>query len=167
MKTVKMFGYAVAAFALVAVMVGGCSSDSTTKGVDVSGTARLTTADPFNPDGSRFKLVQFRATRSGYVRVTMERDGTSPVADPWVEAWYGRSDTYDEYTFIGLDDDSGGCWDAMLVFPVERNAWYTAMFTTRDPGDLGTYRYTIRELVCGVSAAEVTAPSDLPGKRAQ
>lgn len=164
MEMLTKLGRAVAVLSLVAAVLGGCGSDSTRSLVDISGTARLTSSDPVDVDGFRYKLVQFRATQDGVVRVTMERTGSTPVADPWVEAWYGRTEIPDQYSFIGYDDDSGGCYDAMLMFAVERNAWYTVMFTTYEPGDLGSYRYNIRELLCDPAAAQVTAPPPCPGK---
>lgn len=175
MEKARRLAIALTAASLAVALVAGCGSDSTTRRVDTTRTGTLTTASRLNVDGSRADVVQFRATRDGYVRVTMERHGTRPVDDPYIVVWYGRADDFDDFTFIGSDDDSGGCWDAMLVFPVTRNAWYSVMLTTYGPADLGTYRYTIRELLCGVAAAQVTAPpadpdktpADVGGKRTQ
>lgn len=138
---------------VVAVLfVVGCGGGGGGR-INISRSGTISSGDMELGDGSHADLVRVRATRDGYIVVTMSRAGSNPIDDPYLQAFWGSASTFQDLVdlfnagrLIDSDDDSGPGLDAELVFLADDNETYTIVLNTSGPNDFGTYRYTIREV---------------------
>lgn len=123
---------------------GGGGGAVTSNLVSKSGTATLTSADLDTEYHLSWKSVDFTATRSGRVEISMLRSGSSPVNDPYVRVCAYDSDPLDPIAYN--DDIMSGILDSKCVFNAEVGKSYTVFFTTSGTYDYGTYSYSIKEV---------------------
>ncbi|MEN6305776.1 MAG: hypothetical protein ABFD96_23830 [Armatimonadia bacterium] len=155
--------------AVPVLFVMGCGGDGHDR-IDISRSGTLTTSDILLADDSRADLVRVRATRDGFIHVTM----TSSDVDPYLQVFEGAAydfedlqDLFDDGKLIDSDDDSGSGVNAELVFRAEDNQVYTIVLTTSEGNDLGSYRYTIREvdddevIVVSAEAGDKNTPAEV------
>ncbi|MEN6644983.1 MAG: hypothetical protein ABFE08_21290 [Armatimonadia bacterium] len=159
--------------AVPVLFVMGCGGDGHDR-INISRSGTLTTNDILLADNSRADLVRVRATRDGFIHVTM----TGSNVDPYVQVFEGAAynfedlqDLFDAGKLIDSDDDGGLGDSAELVFRAEDNQVYTIVLTTSEGNDLGSYRYTIREVddddvvVASAEAGDKNTPAEVKFKK--
>lgn len=137
--------------AVPVLFVMGCGGGGHSR-IDINRSGSLTTSDILLADDSRADLVRVRATRDGFIYVSMT-SSTTNVVDPYIQVFEGAAydfedlqDLYNAGHLIDSDDDSGAGVNAELVFRADDNQVYTIVLTTSSGNDYGSYRYTIREI---------------------
>jgi len=137
--------------AVPVLFVMGCGGGSHDR-IDISRSGTLTTSDILLADDSRADLVRVRATRDGFIYVSMT-SSTTNVVDPYIQVFEGAAYDFEDlqYLFntgrlVDSDDDSGPGLNAELVFRADDDQVYTIVLTTSSGNDYGSYRYTIREV---------------------
>lgn len=143
-----------AAMAAVIALLCGCGA-FTAGGVYIFGDGYIDPTDPENNDGSHYHIVDFTATRSGYIEVSMVSD----EVDSYVLVYQGTN----ESNLIGYDDDSGPGYDAFLSVPITQGITYRVKFTTAGADDFGYYEWQIDQVTVR-SAAAGAEPGDKPAK---
>lgn len=137
--------------AVPVLFVMGCSGGGGGR-IDVDRCGTISSSDIELGDGSFADLVRVRATRDGFIRITMTSQSTNPV-NPYVLVYEGSASTFQDLVdlfdaglLIDSDDDTGPGNAAELIFLAEDNQTYTVALNTSDPGDFGNYCYTIEEI---------------------
>jgi hypothetical protein len=157
----------VVAMALALVLVG-CSGGGGGR-IDIARSGRISPSDIQLADGSFADIVRVRATRDGFITVAMNRGGSDPVFDPYIQVFEGSASTFADLQrlfnlglLIDSDDDSGSGVNAALDFLADDNQVYSIVLNTSGPNDFGTYNYRIEE----VSGPQVVSAGDSGDKAA-
>jgi hypothetical protein len=158
MKRALVVGVAVLVSGLLVLGLVGCGGGDDGP-INISGTGQITTSDREATDGSYGDLRHITATRTGWILVTMDSAGRSPISDPYIVVWEGSSSSMG--TVVCSDDDDGAGTNAFAEFYAVRGQTYTVLLTTYRANDLGTYSFSIREEVSS-SAVRSQAIDDEP-----
>lgn len=138
---------------LLLLVLSGCGGGGGGNPLNIRNSGDLTFSDGRNNDGSLYDNYTFRATRDGWIQVTM----SSTELDSYIVVYEGQ----DEGKQVGYDDDSGSDGDAIFVFWAYGGETFTAKFTTYGSGAItGHYKYSIKEITGDRLDTRATEPAD-------